>query len=489
MDAPRPDATPDARPVELGDAWDPMRDAGDPTPRDADLTVGGAPADSPSRFNGTEDSSRAPTIVYPGDGVILPPNLTGFEVHFRPGTGNALFEVSLRGDRGTVRVYTPCTPVGGGCALAFDERAYGEVARAAQPSGQLTLSIRGTATAGGAFGRSASRVVQAGARPEVYLRGDPINCLGCHVLSRDGSRAMVGRFIPGPAISRVFDVPTRGAVSAEFGANFGTFSPDNARLLVSDGSRMTLLNGGTFAATPGLPADNRGSMPDWSRGGRQVVFSRQRNGLALFGQPGHNAPGDLLLMAWTGAAFNAPTPLVTAASNENNYYPSFAPDDRWVVFNRSGGTSYNAIDAHLWAVRADTPGAAPVRLAAADATGDLSNSWPKFAPFLQIFNGEPLLWVTFSSKRDYGLRLQQQTQPAEMRTAQLWMAAFRPNRAGDPSATAFWLPFQDLASSNHIGQWAQEVRRMGCTSDRDCMLQERCALISLTTAQYGCVPR
>ncbi len=76
-----------------------------------------------------------------------------------------------------------------------------------------------------------------------------------------------------------------------------------------------------------------------------------------------------------------------------------------------------------------------------------------------------------------------------MRTAQLWMAAFRPNRATDPSATAFWLPFQDLASSNHIGQWAQEVRRMGCTADRDCMLQERCAPISLTTAQYGCVPR
>ena len=518
MDVARPDATPDAapdaRPVELGDAWDPMRDAGDPTPRDADITVGTAPADSPSRFGGAEDPARAPTLVYPGDGVILPPNLTGFEVHFRPGTGNTLFEVALLGDRGTVRVYTPCTAVGGGCVLAFDERAYGEIARAAQPSGRLTLTVRGTAAAGGAYGRSASRVLnvtntdvrgglyywnaagsilrfefgRAGARPEVYLRGDPINCLGCHVLSRDGGRAMVGRFIPGPAIARVFDVPTRGGISAEFGANFGSFSPDNARLLVSDGSRMTLLNGATFAAVSGLPADVRGSMPDWSRNGHQVVFARQRNGIALFGQPGHNAPGDLLLTQWAGASFGAPTPLVTAASNENNYYPSFAPDDRWVVFNRSAGSSYDAIDAHLWAVRADAPGT-PVRLAAADEAGDLCNSWPKFSPFLQIFQGEPLLWVTFSSKRDYGLRLQQQTREPAMRNAQLWMAAFRPNRAGDPSATAFWLPFQDLASGNHIGQWAQEVRRMGCTTDRDCALQERCAPVGLTAAQYGCVPR
>jgi hypothetical protein len=514
MDVPRSDGTLDMRPIELGDAWDPMRDAGDPTPRDADIIVGGAPADGPSRFNGMEDVSRAPTIVYPGDGVILPPNLTGFEVHFRPGMGNALFEVSLRGDRGTVRIYTPCTAVGGGCVLSFDERAYGEVARVAQPSGRLMLTVRGTSMMGGAFGRSASRVVhvtntdirgglyywnaagsimrfefgRAGARPEVYLRGDPINCLGCHVLSRDGSRAMVGRFIPGPAISRVFDVSTRGAVSAEFGANFGTFSPDNTRLLVSDGARMTLLDGTTFGAVPGLPIDNRGSMPDWSRDGRRVVFARQRNGLALFGQPGHNAPGDLFLMAWTGSSFSAPTALVTAGSNENNYYPSFAPDDRWVVFNRSAGASYNAIDAHLWAVRVDA-GGAPVRLAAADDTGDLCNSWPKFAPFLQIFNGEPLLWLTFSSKRDYGLRLQQQSRPPEMRNAQLWMAAFRPNRTGDPSATAFWLPFQDLSSSNHIGQWAQEVRRMGCSSDRDCMFQERCVLTNLTTGQYGCVAR
>ncbi|MEZ4394534.1 MAG: hypothetical protein R3A48_25965 [Polyangiales bacterium] len=448
--------------------------------------------------------------------MILPPNLTGFEVHFRPGAGNDLFEVSFRGDRGSVRVFTSCARVSDGCVLALTEPMFQEVARAAQPSGRLSLAVRGsTLASGGRVGRSASREIEVtntdvrgglyywnaasgsilrfefgrvGARAETYLQGDPLfNCLGCHVISRDGSRAVVGRFIPGPAISRVFDVPTRATLSGDFGSNFGTFSPDNRRVLTSDGARLSLLDGTTFAQVPGLPADIRGSMPDWSRNGQRVVFSRQRNGLALFGQPGHGPPGDLLSMLWSGSSFSMPTTLVTAASDENNYYPSIAPDDRWVVFNRSGGTSYNAIDAHLWAVRAE--GGTPVRLARADGDGDLGNSWPKFAPFLQTYQGDTILWITFSSRRDYGLRLQQQSRMPDQRTAQLWMAAIRPNRTGDLSAAAFWLPFQDIRSGNHIGQWAQEVQRMGCASDRDCNPQERCLPLGLSSISYGCFPR
>lgn len=518
FDAPSPPdivAPRDAPPVMFGDVWDTPRDA-DTRPRDQDFTAGTAPGDSAMRFNGADDPSRAPSIVYPEEGVILPPNLTGFELHFRPGAGNDLFEVGLQGDRGSVRVFTTCAAVGGGCVLALTEPMFQEIARAAQPSGRLSLTVRGTTVAsGGRVGRSASRVIEVtntdvrgglyywnaasgsilrfefgrvGARPEVYLQGDPLfNCLGCHVISRDGSRAVVGRFIPGPAISRVFDVPTRATLSGDFGANFGTFSPDNRRVLTSDGARLNLLDGATFAQVPGLPADIRGSMPEWSRNGQRVVFSRQRNGIALFGQPGHGPPGDLLQMLWSGSSFSMPTTLVTAGTTENNYYPTFAPDDRWVVFNRSGGTSYNAIDAHLWAVRAD--GGAPLRLARADGEGDLGNSWPKFAPFLQTYQNDTILWITFSSRRDYGLRLQQQSREPDARTAQLWMAAIRPNRSGDLSAAAFWLPFQDIRSGNHIGQWAQQVQRMGCMSDRDCNPQERCLPLGLSSITYGCFPR
>ena len=61
-----------------------------------------------------------------------------------------------------------------------------------------------------------------------------------------------------------------------------------------------------------------------------------------------------------------------------------------------------------------------------------------------------------------------------MQTAQLWMAGFLPSRAGDPSTPAFWVPFQNPASGNHIAQWTNQVRRLGCETDRDCTNGERC---------------
>jgi TolB protein len=511
MDAGPPDTgVIDTGVVTLGDAFQAPRDVTDTAPRDVDLTVSGAPTSAPMRFGGTEDAARAPTIVYPSPGTIVPPNLQGFEVHFRPGAGNDLFEVSFRGDRGLLRVFTTCARVADGCVLTLDARAYDELARVAQPSGNVTLAVRGTTTASGAsVGRSASQPLgvtntdvrgglyywsssgsiyryefgRAGARPELFLPGNPIACVGCHTISRDGSRMAAGRGIPGPAQTQVIDVASRNAVSGNFGSNFGAFSPDNTRFLSSNGTALTLLETARWTNAPGLGPNSAGSMPDWSRNGRFAVYARiQGLAIPLFGQPGHNGPGDLVRTDWSGTAFGAPTVLVRATGSQNNYYPGIAPDDTWVIFNRSGMTSYNAIDAHLWAVRADNPASA-VRLAAADGAGDLGNSWPKWAAFVQSYQGEPLLWFTFSSRRDYGLRLQQQSRAAEMRTVQLWMAAFRPNRAGtgDPSAPAFWLPFQDVASGNHIAQWSEQVQRQGCRADTDCRAGERCVMGGVTS--------
>ena len=508
----------DVPPIVLGDVWLPERDAGSSTPHDTATVASGAPADSATHFGGAVDGTRAPTLVYPEAGTILPPNLAGFEVHFIPAAGTDLFEVAFAGDRGVVRLYTRCVAVGGGCVASFDEATYAEIARVSQPGEALTLTVRATAMAGGGVGGSATRSLgmtnanvrggiyywaaasgtvlryewgRTGARAEPYLQGGIFDCVGCHTLSRDGSRMIAGRGIPGPSVAQVLDVASRGATSAGIGSNFATFSPDARWLLTSDGARLTLRDGVTAAEVPGLPGAQNGSMPDWSRNGRTVVFSRPRTVIPFFGSPGHNAPADLLTMAWNGSAFAAPAPFVTAASNtENDYYPAFSPDDAWVVFNRSSAGSDNAIDAHLWLARADRS-TGPQRLVAADGPGDLGNSWPKWVPYLQLYQGEPLLWVTFSSRRDYGLRLRQQSTAADMRTVQLWMAAIRPTHAtggADPSAPAFWLPFQDLRSGNHIAQWAEQVQRQTCRVDSDCAPGERCLPAqNATLLTYSCV--
>ncbi len=483
----------------------------DTTPHDTNFTVGGATAATAGLFGGSVDPSRAPTVVYPTAGTILPPNLPSFEVHFIPGAGNTQFAVVFAGDRGTVTVYTDCNAVGGGCVTALSTAQFAEVARVAQPGGSVTLTVRGTDPSGTAYGTTAGQTLGvtatvlhggiyywaaasgnvlrydwdlAGAAPEVYLTGDPFNCVGCHVLGRDGRRAAVGRFIPGPAQMSTLDVASRHTLSSTFGGNFASFSPDDLRLLVSDGAHLWVADATTGAVAPGLPGGFVGSMPDWSRDGQHAVFSRPASVPFLFGQPGHNAPADLMVLSWSGTGFGAPTTLVHA-SGENNYYPAYSPDGGWVLFNRSAASSYDAIDAHLWAVPTDGSHG-PVSLAAADGTGDLGNSWPKFAPFAQMYQGQVLVWMTFASKRDYGLRLQQQSAMPANRTAQLWMAAFRigASPGTDPSAPAFWLPMQDLTTGNHIAQWSEAVLRAGCTTNADCSSTERC---QPTNTGMGCV--
>jgi TolB protein len=113
-------------------------------------------------------------------------------------------------------------------------------------------------------------------------------------------------------------------------------------------------------------------------------------------------------------------------------------------------------------------GGTPTYLATASTGGD---SWPKWAPIVQAWQGRPILWFTFSSRRAYGLRI------AAGAHAQVWMAAFDPSRASggmDASLPAFWLPFQDPGSGNHIAQWVLNVDRMGCNNDSMCGTNEFC---------------
>src|SRR5205807_1067968 len=103
------------------------------------------------------------------------------------------------------------------------------------------------------------------------------------------------------------------------------------------------------------------------------------------------------------------------SQGENNYYPSFSPDvpPSFVVFNRAIPTNsntdlsqdaFNNPYAKVWLMSLKT-GAQPVEAHQLDGDGALTNSWPRWSPFVQTYHGQRLLWVTFSSTRDYGLRV------------------------------------------------------------------------------------
>ena len=294
-------------------------------------------------------------------------------------------------------------------------------------------------------------------------------CVGCHVISRQGNLIVAGKNAPLPTAGYDVRVVTTKTVSSSMAgplsgsANFFSFSPDEQHLLISTGSSISwqrLIPGTSTAVV------SPGAMPDWSPDGLHMVYSKPGGFSLPFGATGVNS-ATLQTMRFNGNGFDAPQQLVAAGGQLNNYYPTYSPDGQWVVFNRSA-TNRNSYanasldpndggipDGQLWAVPA--AGGAPVPLTQAN-TG--ASSWPKWAPVKHDYAGGKVMWLTFASQRAYGLRL------APYQKVQLWMVAYDPAKATnglDPSFPAFWLPFQDITSDNHIGQWSTDVPRANCT--------------------------
>jgi hypothetical protein len=256
------------------------------------------------------------------------------------------------------------------------------------------------------------------------------------------------------------------------------------------------------AATVGA-SSTRPTMPDWSPDGASVVFVVPAGEFTSWRQDdAHIYGGALWTVPYTGMGTFG-TPAVYLASNgENNYYPSYSPDVpmSFIIFNRvdnmnqgsncSGGfcqdDSFSNPAARLMLVSAKGANSAPIDLAIANGSPTaspvpLSNSYPRWAPFVQNYRGNKLLWFTFSSTRDYGLRVlnhksgMYQCYPADAaetpgsshhgafapqcQEPQLWMAPiFFTEAQGtkDPSGPAFWIPYQDITTHNHTAQWTQQ---------------------------------
>jgi hypothetical protein len=252
-------------------------------------------------------------------------------------------------------------------------------------------------------------------------------------------------------------------------------------------------------------------MPDWSPDGQSLVYVQPAG---FFNPPSPGAPnwrydddhiygGSLYTVPYMGMGlFGMPT-VFLQSMGENNYYPSYSPDVpmSFIIFNRvnnmnagarciTGGMpacpddSFSNPAARLMLIK-PAPGSAPVDLEKANGSpaamdAKLSNSYPHWAPFVQTYRGQKLLWFTFSSTRDYGVRVlnhkmrMYQCYPSDSaetpgvahaqpfdplcQQPQLWMAPLIWTDAqgnADPSGVAFWIPYQDITTHNHTALWTQ----------------------------------
>jgi hypothetical protein len=252
--------------------------------------------------------------------------------------------------------------------------------------------------------------------------------------------------------------------------NFSTFTPDADLLVTGYVGTLTLrrLDGSAINTVP-VGTSLLAAQPEFSPDGRQMVYIERGTAADAPAEADWQFVGGRIKIIPFDPATNTwgtPRTLHAPTGATNAYYPTWSPDGEWILFNQSSENAYDDGSAQLYVMKADGS-AAPIRLDSPDVRSGFTNSWARWAPFSQLVasgtaDEEPMFWLTFSSKRDFGVRLRQADLASAMPPyrPQIWMAPFFPRRAENgrnPSAAAFRLPFQDLGTSNHIAQWTERV--------------------------------
>jgi hypothetical protein len=526
-------------------------------------------------------SAPAIKLVYPADGVLVPPNMNVISVMWTPfGAPFTTFEIDFKNQVTDTRVITKCAAQtqdtgqpnqpSGGCEVALTPAVWTLLSGANRGGFPVNISVRGT-TDGTCASTSANSVnlsfaeedvlgviyywkstVSASgtggqiwsksfgdSKPEQQVTGTggalSSTCNGCHALSRDGLRMTVYSDDDdsddeySDVTGSLIDMTSLSAIGTAYAGRgsgqppgFSTFSPDHTHYVTSNGLGRSPTNvfslwdgnAGTQGTGPtfGNAAD-RPTMPDWSPDGKQLIYVLP-NKVASWDGSGfiaglgrsdddHEFGGSLYTIPYTGnGQFGTPTAFLQS-QGENNYYPSYSPDNGFVLFDRAAqDKSVSAIDGCNTTPHPMCPndsfsnpnarvmltenlkGAQVIDLQKANGSpaaspAPLSNSWPRWSPFVQSYRGNRLLWITFSSTRDYGVRVRNhkpgmyQCYPPDSyeipggahgstfdplcQQPQLWMAPINLSEASgaDPSFPAFWIPFQDITTHNHTPQWTQ----------------------------------
>lgn len=349
---------------------------------------GGAafPDDPGSLFGGADDASRAPTLVYPNDGVVLPPNLGRVEVHWLRGPdSNTLFEVAFENEVTDVRAYVRCERPEGvredGCIWEPTGAVWTYVAETNRGGDPLRVRVRATGDTGGEVGSSDTlelRFARDSLEGTIYYwttsegaivrydfgaeagmaelvmgpeQTESGRCVGCHAISRDGRKIVgsVGGQNRGGVL--MYDLETYTPLWNESGDDdhvlqFSTFSPDGNELAAVFGDGDGALPGislydvrcdgaggcGTLVGT----IDNEGrevSHPSWApQSGRWIAFTDVGQPEGTSQRPRHGA---ISIVERETTGWSAPRTLIPRADGISRYNPDWAPDESFLVYSES----------------------------------------------------------------------------------------------------------------------------------------------------------
>jgi hypothetical protein len=475
-----------------------------------------APAGAAGRFAGAETMTGGPKIVYPLDGSMHPLNIADVTVQWSGvAAQDGVYRLRFTNTAGTADIITVCRVAE--CIYPVPVAVWHNMASAnADRDVTLTVSAAGSqirssapirlrfspanvngglyywSTANqGLFRLTFGQRKAAPYNPGRVDAGSQPRCIGCHSVSRNGKViAWAGESTVGLAATEGTPA-TRGVMPRVTEAM--AVNPDGSRVLVpgvvvpgvEDLVLADAATGSMIGTVNRALLQNRKALyPEWSPDGKEIVLSLQKAPAGI-GPTGLN-DSEVAILPYNDGAFG-PVRILVPTAGDNNYYPSWSPDGKWIVFSSAPGHTFSNPRARLRLIAAS--GGKIYELGRATHLPGMTTSWPKFSPFSQA--GGQVMFVGFSSVMDYGFLRKRSTAPGGgeapgpmpgeipgmgstgSSSSQLWFAAIDLRRLaeGDPSWAPIWLPFQEVTQSNHIPIWTEVV---GCREDADCGPGARC---------------
>lgn len=478
-----------------------------------------------------------PEVVYPLDGAVHPKDLRELTVQFRRGRADfELYRVRVAAPEQDLAFdfFTPCLAIAtGGCRYLLKGSVW-DNARDELVDKPVVLTVTGATSRDGVT--KASEPVAMSVTPSklenkgfyywttvpLYSGGaddsetgifrlpfgadhaepfimpnTPTNerqCGACHSVSRDGS-TIAFTAVDGSPDQRAGVLVTTNAArpgtsivtpapDATYDSSMMTLSSDGKRVLVAYDDRLVLRSSGDPAFATGeviatlMKEDLLGKSPYFP----EFSFDDSSVVLTLSDQPDSAIAvqsGDIAVLGTDleAASFETPRVVVPGTDSEFHFYPTWSPDGNFIAFASAPREtadgfprkSYDQKKARLRLVHKD--GGEIYELTRARQSADSWSTFPKFAPFQ---DGD-LMYVTFNSKIDYGLLLDNTSKPDSQKKAQLWMSAIDVSKLpADPSQAPIWLPFQDATQSSHLGIWTNDVKCRSDLGTASCDLGQRC---------------
>ena len=490
--------------------------SGDKTFIDAD-----APDDADEIFDGAtehesgSDAEREPAIIYPSHETMFPINVSLIRHDWSPGK-NDLFALRFNGPKTTVTVYTTeltWTPSEEQWDWIAESNRGAEVELVvsgvdskkptdAWSSEPITLLFSDAAVEGAIYYWSTGtkgimRATVGSPIPEKFYTDpnatDAETCVACHTLSRDGKRMAVGyegerlrevsvpereTIVPSGATAQPMDPepmepepmdpmgmpkpkPKPGGMGGMEGmaSAWTTFSPDGKMLLVAANGILTLIDSdtgetiGDNAGVVSIPAQTVATHPDWAATGDRVAIT-----LGTKGGNKEVESGSIAILPYTNGAWGEPEVVIeSTGANDNNFFPVWSPDSKYLAYVKAAGKSKDAVSAELRLFEVATGRDVSMvrlnqRVNNEDGVTGIGNTMPTWAPSTK----PGTFWLAFSSLRAYSV-----VRPQDDKEDQIWIAAVDPT-AKDPGYAGFWAPFQSVEEGNHRAFWTHAAEDTQC---------------------------